>query len=169
MLSTHNKRYSAGNIAVLGLFCALAMIMSYLEQFIPTPHPAIKIGLPNIIIVFILYRAGIPEAISVSLIRVLLTSLLFGTLGSSLPYSLAGAFLSLALMILLKSLKVFSTLTVSIVGSVSHIIGQIIVACIILGSSKIAYLIPALSVTALVSGALVGITGNLLIKRVTKL
>ncbi len=165
-MSSTNNRYSAKRTAILGLLCALAMVMSYLEQFIPTPHPAIKIGLPNIIIIFILYRVGIREAVSVSLIRVLLTSLLFGTIGSSLPYSLAGATLSILIMIMLKSFKVFSSVTVSIAGGVSHIIGQIIIACIILDSSKITYLIPALSITAIISGALVGIAGNFLIKKI---
>ena len=168
MTNLSKNRFGAKRIAILGIMCALAMVMSYLEHFIPTPHPAIKIGLPNIIIVFILYRIGVPEAFMVSVIRVILTSLLLGTIGSSLPYGLAGALLSLTLMIILKSLKVFSAVTVSIVGGVSHIIGQVLVACLILGSSKIAYLLPALSITAIVSGALVGIAGSLLIKRIKK-
>ena len=101
--------------------------------------------------------------------RVVLTSLIFGTIGSSLPYSLAGATLSLLLMILLKKCKVFSSVVVSIVGGISHVVGQIIVSCIILGTAQIAYLIPALSITAVISGALVGIVGTLLINRVKKI
>ncbi len=165
MNNSKNQRYSPKRISLLGIMCALALVMSYLEHFIPTPHPAIKIGLPNIIIVFILYRIGIPEAFAVSIIRVFLSSLLLGTIGSSLPYGLAGAILSLTLMIILKALKVFSTITVSVVGGVSHILGQVLIACLILGSSKIIYLLPALSITAIISGALVGFAGHLLIKR----
>ncbi len=164
-----NKRYSAKKIALLAVMCALALVMSYLEHFIPTPHPAIKIGLPNIVIVFILYRIGIPEAFAVSIIRVILSSVLLGTIGSSLPYGLAGAVSSLSLMIILKSLKIFSTVTVSIIGGVSHIAGQVLVACLILGSSKIVYILPALSVTAIISGALVGTLGSLLIKRIKRI
>lgn len=159
----------AKRIALLGMLCAIAMVMSYLESFIPTPHPAIKIGLPNVIIVFILYKIGIKEAVFVSLVRVLLVSIIFGSLGSSLPYSLAGAVLSLALMILLKHFKVFSPIAVSIVGGISHNIGQIIMSCIIMGTAEIAYLLPALSITAIISGALVGIAGNLLIKKIKKI
>lgn len=159
----------AKKIAVLGMLCAIAMVMSYLEHFIPTPHPAIKIGLPNVIIVFILYRIGVKEAAAVSLVRVLLTSILFGSIGSSLPYSLAGAVLSLLIMVALKQCKVFATVTVSIAGGIMHIVGQIIVSCIIMGTAEIAYLIPALAVTAIISGALVGIAGNLLIKKVKKI
>lgn len=159
----------AKKIALLGVLCAVAMVMSYLETFIPTPHPAIKIGLPNVIIIFILYKIGIKEAVAVSLIRVLLVSIIFGSLGSSLPYSLAGAALSLAVMILLKQFKVFSTISVSIVGGIMHNVGQIIVSCIIMGTSEIAYLLPALAITAIISGSLVGIAGHLLIKKVKKI
>ncbi len=159
----------AKRITLLSMLCAVAMIMSYLEHFIPTPHPAVKIGLPNIIIVFVLYRIGIKEAVAVSLVRVLLTSLIFGSVGSSLPYSLAGAVLSLTLMIILKQCKVFSTVVVSIVGGISHIVGQTIVSCIIMGTKEIAYLIPVLSITAVVSGTLVGIAGSLLINKVKKI
>lgn len=159
----------AKKIALLGVLCAVAMVMSYLETFIPTPHPAIKIGLPNVIIIFILYKIGIKEAVAVSLVRVLLVSIIFGSLGSSLPYSLAGAALSLAVMILLKQFKVFSTISVSIVGGIMHNVGQIIVSCIIMGTSEIAYLLPALAITAIISGSLVGIAGHLLIKKVKKI
>jgi len=159
----------ARKIALLSVLCAIAMVMSYLEHFIPTPHPAIKIGLPNVIIVFILYRIGMKEAIAASLIRVLLTSIIFGSIASSLPYSLAGAVLSLLIMVILKALKVFSTVTVSIAGGIMHIVGQIVVACIIMSTAQIAYLIPILSVTAIIAGTLVGIAGNLLIKKVPKI
>lgn len=159
----------ARKIALLSVLCAIAMVMSYLEHFIPTPHPAIKIGLPNVIIVFILYRIGMKEAIAVSLIRVLLTSIILGSIASSLPYSLAGAVLSLLIMVILKALKVFSTVTVSIAGGIMHIVGQIVVACIIMSTAQIAYLIPILSVTAIIAGTLVGIAGNLLIKKVPKI
>ena len=155
-------------IALSSVFVTLAMIMSYLETFIPTPHPAIKIGLPNIIIVFILYHYGPTQAAFVSFVRVILTSIIFGTLASSLPYSLTGAVLSLLVMILLKSCKIFSTITVSIVGSILHIVGQVIVACIIMSTAQIAYLIPILAITAVIGGTLVGIAGNLLIKKVPK-
>ena len=70
---------NAKKITLLSLFCAVAMIMSYIEAIIPLPLPfGIKVGLPNIIIVFILYRFGAADAVAVSIIRVLLVALLFG-------------------------------------------------------------------------------------------
>lgn len=160
---------NAKKITLLSLFCALAMIMSYLESLIPLPLPfGIKVGLPNIIIVFILYRIGTKEAIAVSLVRVALVSLLFGSV-LSLAYSLAGAILSISIMIILKSIKTFSTVAVSVVGGVCHNAGQIIVACIVMDTVQISYYLPLLAISGIVAGVLVGIAGHLLIKKFPKL
>ena len=84
----------AKKIANLGLLTALAMILSFVESQIPAlvAIPGIKVGLPNVAIVFLLYRMGTKEAIGVSFVRVFLVSLLFGNL-QVLTFSLAGAVL----------------------------------------------------------------------------
>lgn len=82
-------------LTMLGLCAALAMIFSFIESQIPTMlPPGMKLGLPNIAIVFVLYRVGVKEAYAVNLVRVALTSLLFGSV-LSLAYSLVGGMLSL--------------------------------------------------------------------------
>lgn len=160
----------AKKITLLGLFTALAMIMSYIESLmpIPVPIPGIKVGFSNIIIVFILYRFGTRSAIAVSLIRVFLVSLLFNN-ALTLAYSLMGAILSLAIMILLKSTDWFSTLGISVVGAITHNAGQIIVACILMSTSEISYYMPVLIITGTISGIIVGIASHLLIKKTEKL
>ena len=47
-------------VATLGLCVALAMIMSYIESLFPLNFavPGIKMGLANIVIIFLLYRVG---------------------------------------------------------------------------------------------------------------
>lgn len=159
----------AKKITILSLFCAIAMIMSYLEAMIPLPLPfGIKVGLPNIIVVFILCRVGAKEAIAVSVVRVLMVALLFGN-ALSLAYSLSGAVLSLLLMIILKSFKTFSTVGISVVGGVAHNAGQIIVACIIMDTAQISYYLPILAISGIVAGILVGIVGELLIRKFPKI
>ena len=159
---------NAKKTTLLSLFCALAMIMSYLESLVPLPLPfGIKLGLPNIIIVFILYRVGITAAVSVSVIRVILVSLLFGNI-VSMSYSLAGAFLSLGIMILLKQFKCFSAVAVSVAGGIFHNVGQIIVACILMDTAQISYYLPILAISGIVAGVLIGIAGNLLIQKFPK-
>lgn len=158
------------NVAVLGLCVALAMIMSYIESLFPLNFavPGIKMGLANIVIIFLLYRTGFKEAVTVSLIRVFLVSLLFGNM-MMMAYSLAGAALSLVLMQMLKKSGKFSVIGVSIAGGVAHNAGQIIMAIILLGAKQIAYYLPVLAVTGTVTGVLIGIGASIVINRIKKI
>ena len=152
-------------VALLGVCAALAMILSYVESFVPSPVYGVKLGLPNIVIVFILYKLGVKEAAAVSLVRVILTALLFGSV-MSLWYSLAGAVLSLALMALLKKTGAFSTVGVSVVGGVAHNAAQLAVAVAVTGVGAVAYYLPTLVVGGVAAGIVIGILGALLIKRI---
>ncbi len=155
-------------IALMGIFTALAIILAYVEILLPPLFPAvpgIKIGLPNIIIIFLLYRKGVLSAACVSLIRILLISLLFGNV-VSLLYSLAGGILSLIVMIVLRRLKFMSEIGVSVGGGVTHNVAQILMAMLLLETSELGYYLVVLTVTGTVMGVLIGLCGNLLIKKV---
>lgn len=153
-------------LTLLGLFISVALVVSFIETLIPPiiPVPGIKIGLANIITVLVLYKFGLKSAITVSILRVALANLLFGTV-LTLAYSFAGALLSLTLMYTFKRLGLFSTVGVSIIGGVSHNTAQIIVACILLQTSQISYYLPILFISGTVTGTVIGILGALLIKR----
>ena len=155
-------------VAFLGLFTAFAMILSFVESQIPTfvAIPGIKLGLPNIAIIIILYRFGWKEASIISLLRVVLTSLLFGTVLSML-YSIAGAVLSLVAMILLK--KVLSTVTISVIGGVCHNIGQILVAILVTETQQLLYYLPVLIISGVIAGLVVGIIAALSVKKIEKI
>ncbi len=86
----------------MGMLIALAMILSFIESQIPAfvAIPGMKVGLANIAVVFALYTLGFRQALVVSVIRVFLSALLFGSAVSRL-YSLAGALVCLAGMALL--------------------------------------------------------------------
>ena len=136
-------------IAFLGVCTALALVLSYIEVILPPVFPAIpgiKIGLPNIIIVFLLYRRGPSVAVIVSLLRILLVSLLFGNV-MVLMYSLAGGILSLLIMMLLRRLNFLSTVGVSVAGGVSHNVGQILMAMLLLETAELGYYLVVLTVT----------------------
>ena len=160
------KSLTPKKVAFLGLSIALAMILSFVESQIPvfTTIPGMKVGLPNLVMVFLLYRVGWKETIVVSIIRVFLVALLFGNL-QSLVFSIAGAALSLAGMILLKKLTQFSTVTVSVVGGVLHNVGQIIAACFWTGTRQIAYYLPVLLVSGVLAGVAIGLISGFLLKR----
>lgn len=160
------RRYS-----VLGLLTAVALALSYVEAILPpiwSAVPGIKIGLPNIIIIFILYKTGLKDAVTVSATRLFLVALLFGN-AMTLAYSAAGAILSLSLMTLCKKLNLFSTVGVSIVGGVAHNLGQILVAMAIFETIQIGYYMLVLAVTGTVSGVFVGIVASVILKRFEKI
>ncbi len=154
--------------AFLGVMTAIAMVLSYLEAILPPLYaavPGIKIGLPNIVIIFILYRYSFKEAGTVSVVRVLLTSLLFGN-GMTLAYSLAGAVLSIFLMAVAKRADRLSCVGVSVIGGVAHNLGQIIVAVFLLNSTQIAYYMLVLLITGTIAGVFIGLSGAVLIKKI---
>ena len=153
-------------VAMLGLTIALAMIMSYIEALVPLSFavPGIKMGLANIVIIFVLYKIGTKEAILVSLIRVILVSLLFSNV-MAMAYSIAGATLSLSIMWLLKKADKFSFVGVSIAGGIMHNVGQIIMAVILLGTQQIALYLPVLMITGTATGVVIGIVSGLVINR----
>ena len=156
-------------VAFLGLSIGLAMILSFVESQIPAlvAVPGIKVGLPNLVIVFMLYRIGFKEAVTVSIIRIILVSILFGNL-QTMTFSIAGAALSLLGMLLLKKLNWFSCITVSIVGGILHNVGQIITACLWTQTAALAYYLPVLMISGVLAGALIGLISGLLVEKSKK-
>ena len=154
-------------IAVLALAIALAMILSFVESQIPAfvAIPGVKIGLANIAVVFVLYKLGWKEAVLISLVRVVMVSMLFGTL-VSLFYSVAGAVLSLAGMVLLKKTGLFSTVAVSVTGGVLHNVGQILMACLLLETNVIVYYLPFLILSGVISCVVIGVVAAIMVNRV---
>lgn len=156
-------------IARMGLLTALALILSYVESLIPAfvAVPGVKMGLANIVVVFALYTLGPGEAAIVSIIRVLLSSLLFGSI-LSLSYSAAGAVISLLSMIILMKAKIFGVTSVSVTGGVFHNLGQILVACLVLETDVLLYYLPVLILSGTITGAVIGIASSIVIKRLQK-
>ena len=154
-------------LALLGMCTAAAMILSYVESFIPFGVPGLKVGLPNVVTVFLLYRFGLRETLAVSLVRCVLTALLFGSV-MSLAYSLAGAALSITVMCLLQKWGKLSPVGVSVAGGITHNAGQIAVAIAVTGVEEIAYYMPVLAVGGTLAGVVIGVAGALMLKHLEK-
>lgn len=153
-------------LTFLGLLAALSIVLSFVESLLPPIYaavPGIKVGLANIVSVFLLYKFSFKDTVAVSLVRVLTVALLFGNL-MTLAYSIVGAFLSITVMALLKKTNLFSTVGVSIAGGVSHNLGQIIVAIAITSTIEIGYYMIFLCISGVLSGTLIGIVGALVLK-----
>ena len=143
------------------------MMLSFIESRIPplVAIPGVKMGLANVAVIFTLYKLGIWQAVAVSLVRVILSGMLFGSPVSML-YSLAGAVLSLLIMLLLRRLPFFGTVGVSVAGGVMHNVGQIAVASVILETAVVVAYLPALILSGTLAGVAVGVLSALLVKKV---
>ena len=144
-------------IALMGLFAAVAIIFGYVETLIPffAGIPGMKLGLANLSVLFILESYSWREAAAVSFVRILVIGFLFGNMFSIL-YSLAGAALSLTVMTLMKKFSGFSTIGISVAGGVSHNIGQLLIASLIVENMSLLYYAPALLISGAVTGILIG-------------
>jgi len=153
-------------IATYGLLIALAFILSYIETLIPipVPVPGIKLGLANLVVVTALYTMGAKDAFIVSIIRVVMVGLSFNP--SAMIFSMAGSLLSWFLMMIFKKTKLFSITGVSIIGGIAHNIGQIAVSIVIVQNVNIIYYLPFLLISGVVSGAVIGIVGGMIVKRI---
>ena len=145
-------------IANLGLFAAVAIIFGYVESLIPffAGIPGMKLGLANLAVLFILEKYTWKEAALVSAVRIVVIGFMFGNLFSIL-YSLAGAALSLTVMDVLKKHSDFSLIGISVAGGVTHNIGQLMVAMIVVSNTSLMVYAPALLVAGVLAGVLIGI------------
>lgn len=153
-------------LTLLGILGAFAIVIAIAESFIPSIGiPGVKLGLANIVILIVLYELGIIEAVVINFIRVLIVALVRGTfLSMGFLMSLTGAFLSLGIMILFYLLiKKFSIIGVSVIGSLFHVTGQILIAMIYLETPMILFYLPIIAISAILTGVLVGVVAKLII------
>lgn len=153
-------------VAYFGVFTALALIFSYVETLIPINFgiPGVKLGLANLIIVIALYKMRLREVYLLSIVRVLLSGFIFGNY-FSIIYSLAGGLLSLTVMAVFKRKDGFSIIGISIAGGVFHNVGQLIVAMLVVETFSVAYYVPVLLIAGMITGLLIGIVSNEMLKR----
>ena len=157
-------------VAYFGVFTALALIFSYIESLIPFQIgiPGIKLGLANLIIVVALYKLSLKETYLLSIVRVLLSGFLFGNY-FSIIYSLAGGLFSLTVMALLKRQGGFSVMGISLAGGVSHNIGQLAVAMIVVETYSVMYYLPVLLVAGMITGFFIGAVAAGTLKRLVNI
>ena len=147
------------------LLVTLALIFSYVEVLIPLfpALPGVKLGLANLVILFALYRISARDAFLVNLARILLAGLLF-TGAYGLLYSLAGGIFSLLVMVLFKNTEHFSVLGVSMAGGVVHNLAQLAVAMLMVKNLNLLFYYPALVLSGIVTGILIGFATHLLLR-----
>ncbi|WP_125705162.1 Gx transporter family protein [Lacticaseibacillus daqingensis] len=160
-------------IIFIALLCAQGVIIGLLERMIPFPFafaPGAKLGLANLITIVSLFTMSASDSFLLMLLRLLLTTLLGGTLSTFL-YSGAGAILSWAGMLVIKQLgeKRVSMIGISAAGGILHNVGQLLVASWIAQSWTVMLYLPILSSMGILAGIAVGIAANFLFTHIDTL
>ena len=156
-------------LIVIAMMLSLAIVVNYLESFIPFFIPGVRLGLANVIILIMLYEFKYYEALTVDVLRILIVALIRGTLFQPIFFmSLAGGILSYIGMLIISKIKIFTAVSASAVGALLHAFGQILVAIIIVDSVNIMLYLPFIGSLSLLTGILSGIfADNYLIRSIT--
>ncbi len=153
-----------------GLFTAIALTIFMIEARLPAPLPipGAKLGLANAVTIYVAYTMGRVCATRVLVARILLGSFFAGQL-STLFYSGAGGLFCLALLcVMLPIFPPDKIWFVSPCCAVAHNLGQVCIACFMMGTSSILYFLPYLLLLSLVSGSFIGVVTQYLLKRLEK-
>lgn len=159
------------DITVIAILTSLAVVISIIESyftFLTDFIPGLKLGLANIVIIYALYKYNFKVAFLISIVRVFIVSLLRTGFGINFLFSLVGAIFSIIAMILIKKTKL-SIIGVSIIGSIFHSIGQVLIGIIILSNSNIMYYLPYLLIFSIPTGIIVGLISKKLLDSTKKL
>lgn len=156
-------------VPYLGLLLAIALILGYVESLIPNilPIPGFKLGLSNLAVVLCLFLFGWQDALILTIIKAVLSSLLFGNL-SMMIYSLSGAIFSCLIMILFRKMKKIHAPGISALGGMSHNMAQVYVAYTIVHTAGVLYYLPVLMLVGVLTGTILGIICSLVIKPIKK-
>lgn len=156
-------------ISIIALSVTLAFVLSFFESLVPinVGIPGVKPGLANIVVLAALYLLPKRDAFFISMVRILISGLVFSG-AFSLVYSFAGGLLSFLVMIAAMKCKELSIMGVSVLGALSHNTAQILVAAIVINTYRIAYYLPVLLISAAVSGVAVGMLGGIVVKRLDR-
>lgn len=152
------KRAGAYKVAFTGLMLALALVLSFFESMLPAlPFlpVGVKLGLSNIVTMYCLFFLGAKTAFAVAVLKALFVLLTRGPVGAAL--SLSGGLCSVGLMLLFRRLPGLGDRLVSIIGAISHNIGQLLLAAFILKSAYTFYYLPVMILSGAVMGLITGI------------
>ena len=153
------RRTKTSQITICALLISMALVLSYMERFIPLqmliPLPGIKLGLANIVTVMALYFFGEKHAFTILVLRCFLGSVFGGGI-SGLAFSMTGGLLAMTTMSLVRRIGIFSVYGVSVLGAAAHNIGQILVAVFLMNSIYVAGYLPYLLGVSIFTGLATG-------------
>ena len=151
-------------LTLSALLVTVMLMLGYVESLIPTGVPGVKLGLSNSVLLLAICWLGVPAALVLMLVKVVLSSLLFSGV-SAMLYSLAGGVLSMLAMILLLRVGHFHIVVAAIGGSVMHNVGQVALAMWMLRTKELVFYMAVLMLVGLVTGFVTGTVAAALLRR----
>ena len=163
---TQRRAEGPHRVVQLALLTAIALTIFMAEAQLPplVPIQGVKLGLANLVVLLVLYTMNAKDAFLVSVLRILLAGFMFGN-PFSILYSLSGGFLSFLVMWLLKRSGKLHCISVSVAGGISHNVGQLLLASVVVENYHIFYYIPVLILAGLLTGLVIGIVSQEIILR----
>ncbi len=156
-------------LTLLSVLLALSVVINIVERIVmaavtttvPFLMPflgagGLRLGIANVVVLTVLYLYGKRDAFAILFLRVFLVALGTGTLlGVPFFTGLVGGMLAYAAMVTFRHLPGFSIISVSVMGAVAHVVGQILVAMVIVGPFVIFYF-PLMFLLSIPAGYFVG-------------
>ena len=155
-------------LAHMSLIIGYSLILYIIETYMPNPliaiFPGAKLGLSNIVTLTSLVLFGLKDTFTIISVRVIMSSIFAGPI-SYLLFSIAGSYLSLIFMYLALKIDKFSLIGVSVIGAISHNIGQLLVAGIIIKNGMIFGYLPYMLFASIITGVFVGIVSKFMVEK----
>lgn len=153
-------------LMIIAMMLAMAIIVNYMESFIPVFIPGVRLGLANVIILLMIYEFKFYEAFIVDILRIFIVSLLRGTFLAPVFFmSLSGGMLSLLIMFLFSRIRIFTAVGTSAAGAFFHTAGQLAVLIIISGTPTVMNYMPIIGFISIAAGVLSGFISHIYLTR----
>ena len=157
-------------LTFMSMLLVLAIIIFTVESQLPplAPIPGIKLGLANVINLMALYMLGRRESFIILVLRIVLSSIFAGNF-TGFMYSISGGIMCFLFMSVMSLfIKENRMWVVSVFGAIGHNIGQIVIACFIMGTFQIIWYLPILMISGIITGTFTGIAAQTALKHMRK-
>ncbi len=176
MARRDNTKKKLQRVCFDGAALCAALSLSYLEVVLPfgmfIPFPGIKPGLCNIVITILFFAWSPYDAAVVSLCRVLISGMLFGS-PMNVLISFGGSFASFSMLLVLRRFvqrtNFFSFVGISVLSAVAHSAGQIAAVCLMLSSNSAWTYLPIMLISSVIFGGLNGVLLNITYPQIKKI
>ena len=164
------RNQSIRKMVYLTMLSAMAIAIHLFESAYLTFMPfGIRFGLANIIAIVTLELFGIKEMILINIMRVMIGSLLRGTLfGSTFWISVGGVVLSCFMLVLSRKILKLPLYSTSMLSAIGHSVGQVLIVMMIYKQIGMLTIVPLLLISAIPTGILTGMVAVEALKHLNK-